>query len=244
MFKNVVIVLGPILGMVLLLALLLPKEDAHGDRPLLKINISSDDDEADRDDADEHDEISRLEAAIEAEIDEKMADKFERKLEKAIAKGKAIEEATRNLDFNFHIDVDDDDDNDHDRDHDEDHDKERGGFAAELGSGKVLLVAGTSQNTTRECTGETKVAVLGNSNHVTLKGRCGAVAATGNSNVVKVEQAEKVAVIGNSNVVKTNLVNQVYFRGNANRVDYKGTISGEGKPELDSAGNNNVLARQ
>ncbi len=253
MFKNVAIVLGPILGMVLLLALLLPEERAHGDGPLLKIDIRSDDKDdgdaepmlagADLDEREQreverahremeraHREIERATREIERKFGPDFAERIEEKVEKALEKADWTE-ALRNLDFKLDIDAGDDNDDD------------RGGFSANIGSGKVILVAGTSQNSSRECGEDTKVAVLGNSNHVTLTGKCAAVAATGNSNFVTVEHAEKVAVIGNSNVVKVDKVGKVYFRGNSNRVDYSESLHGD-SPTNDAAGNNNVLARK
>ena len=231
MFRNVLIVLGPIFGMVLLLTLLLPSEDdKDSDNQVVSFSYSDDDDAPEPPqppqppepfaDSDSTPDIPK---AIEVRLEKAQA-----KLEKAHAL-QGVEDWIETMAEKLEEGI-------------EEGLEGKDGWAAELRGGNVVLVAGTSQNTTRTCNGETKVVVLGNSNNVTLAGECEAVAVTGNSNRVKIETTQKLAMLGNSNTGLADKVATVYLRGNSNSIRYKSGLDGV-EPKLDAEGNGNAIRR-
>lgn len=267
MFRNLLIVFGPILGMILLLALMLPQDEARGERPLVLIN--TDDDSSSDDDEDfesdnlidaietahrisevvhrvkeqSHEAARRAkeeahEAALMAKAEAHEAREEAREAERAVHEAKrAMHEAKRKAraegkdDGSMNIVVDDDDFS-FDFDFDQ-----LPKWAAELGGGAVVLIAGNAQNTVRDCKKNTTVAVMGNSNKVTLRKECKAVKVVGNSNVVKFSSAKQLTMMGNSNSLKGRKTGEIYVRGNGNNVRYEKGY--DGMPSLDEKGNGN-----
>ncbi len=235
MFRNLLIVLGPILGMILLLTLMLPYsggDDDDGGRPTVSVEFGDGEDF----------EVPAPPEAPEPPEPPPGPDSMTQEIEGAAQEIKSAaqeirEEIARELKHELQ------------QEFGPEHEQHDGGeddgssWRAALDTGNVILIAGSSQTAKRICKGDTKVAVLGNSNEVTLAGDCQGVVVTGNSNRVTVDVSRKLAVIGNSNAVSVGRVGPVYFRGNSNSVRYREALEAD-TPQLDEQGRGNRLKRE
>ncbi|MEM7677842.1 MAG: DUF3060 domain-containing protein [Myxococcota bacterium] len=263
MFRNLLIVFGPIFGMILLLALMLPQDKARGERPFISISTGDDSHKVESDSEDEAFDSDKLAEALETahrirdvvhrvqEQSEEAVRRAEEEVEEAVVLAQEAQKAAHFVtdgedtpngakpvlkaaeDDNDMTIVIDDDDFSFDFDFDQ-----LPKWAAELGSGGVVLIAGNSQKTVRDCSKDTMVAVMGNSNTVTLRKKCKSVKIVGNSNVIKFSSAQQVVAMGNSNSVNGEKTGEIYVRGNGNSVRYE-----EGSPKLDEKGNGNDIRK-
>lgn len=121
--------------------------------------------------------------------------------------------------------------------------QEGASWVAQLGSENLIMIAGSSQRSSRECQPGAKVAVMGNSNSVALTAECEAVLVTGNANRITAESVRKVLLVGNGNSIAAEKVGAVKYRGNGNRIEYGEGLDGRA-PEFSGMGRSNQLTRR